>query len=238
MNVQDRSNTFDLNKYGVGQPVRRTEDPVLVQGQGKYTDDLNLPGQAYAVFVRSRNGHGIIKNIDTAAAKGMPGVLGVYTGKDLTAYGTMKCVVPFKNRDGSEMKKPPRHSLHSDKVRFVGDPIAVVVAETMMQAKDAAEAVEVDIEELPSVTKLSEADKPGAPQLYDDVPNNVCARLSLWRRRQGCGGVCDRPRMSPSCTSSTAVWWLPRWSRAPQLRRSTRRAAATRCTSAARAPSA
>jgi carbon-monoxide dehydrogenase large subunit len=174
MNMQDRSNTFDLNKYGVGQPVRRTEDPVLVQGRGKYTDDLNLPGQAYAVFVRSRNGHGIIKNIDAAAAKGMPGVLGVYTGKDLTAYGTMKCVVPFKNRDGSEMKKPPRHSLHSDKVRFVGDPIAVVVAETMMQAKDAAEAVEVDIEELPSVTKLSEADKPGAPQLYDDVPNNVC----------------------------------------------------------------
>ena len=67
---------FDLNKYGVGQPVRRTEDPVLVQGQGRYTDDFNLPGQAYAVFVRSRNGHGVIKKIDTAAAKGMPGVLG------------------------------------------------------------------------------------------------------------------------------------------------------------------
>ena len=75
MNVQDRSGTFDLNKYGVGQPVRRTEDPVLVQGQGRYTDDLNLPGQAYAVFVRSRNAHGIIKRIDTSAAKGMPGVL-------------------------------------------------------------------------------------------------------------------------------------------------------------------
>ncbi len=70
MNVQDRSGTFDLNKYGIGQPVRRTEDPVLVQGQGRYTDDLNLPGQAYAVFVRSRNAHGIIKKIDTSAAQG------------------------------------------------------------------------------------------------------------------------------------------------------------------------
>jgi carbon-monoxide dehydrogenase large subunit len=173
MNVQDRANTFDLNKYGIGQPVRRTEDPVLVQGQGRYTDDVNLPGQAYAVFVRSRNGHGIIRKIDTTAAKGMPGVLAVYTGADLSAYGTMKCAVPFKNRDGSEMKKPVRHSLMSDKVRFVGDPIAVVIAETPAQAKDAAEAVEADIETLPAVTQASEAAKPGAPQLYDDVPGNV-----------------------------------------------------------------
>ena len=112
MNVQDRSNTFDLNKYGVGQPVRRTEDPVLVQGQGRYTDDLNLPGQAYAVFVRSRNGHGIIKEIDTAPRKRCPACSAIYTGADLTAYGTMKCAVPFKNRDGTEMKKPPRFSLH------------------------------------------------------------------------------------------------------------------------------
>ena len=173
MNVQDRSNTFDLNKYGVGQPVRRTEDPVLVQGQGRYTDDLDMSGQAHAVFVRSRHGHGIIKGIGTSAAKAMPGVLAIYTGADLSAYGTMKCVVPFKNRDGSEMKKPKRFSLMTDKVRFVGDPIAVVVAETAMQAKDAAEAVEVDIEPLPTVTRASDAAKPGAPQLYDDVPDNV-----------------------------------------------------------------
>ena len=111
MNVQDRSNTFDLNKYGIGQPVRRTEDPVLVQGQGRYTDDLDMAGQAHAVFVRSRHGHGIIKGIDTGAAKAMPGVLAIYTGADLSAYGTMKCAVPFKNRDGSEMKKPKRFSL-------------------------------------------------------------------------------------------------------------------------------
>src|SRR5438045_1767955 len=175
MNVQGRSGTFDLNKYGVGQPVRRTEDPVLVQGHGQYTDDLNLPGQAYAVFVRSRHGHGIIKGIDAAAAKAMPGVLAIYTGADLSAYGTMKCAVPFKNRDGSEMKKPKRFSLMSDKVRFVGDPIAVVVAETLVQAKDAAEAVEVDIDALPSVTGASEAAKSDAPQHDAEVPGNAAS---------------------------------------------------------------
>ena len=173
MNMHDRSAAFDLNKYGIGQPVRRTEDPVLVQGQGKYTDDLNLPGQAHALFVRSRNAHGIIKRIDTSAAQGMPGVLAVYTGKELAAYGTLKCVVPFKNRDGSEMKKPARPSLPTDKVRFVGDPVAVVIAETLAQAKDAAEAVELDIETLPAVTKASAAAAADAPQLYDDVPGNV-----------------------------------------------------------------
>src|SRR5437588_573239 len=173
MNVHDTSGAFDLNRYGVGQPVRRTEDPVLVQGRGRYTDDLNVAGQAYAVFVRSRNGHGVIKGIDTTAAKEMPGVLGIYTGKDLTSYGMLKCAVPFKNRDGSEMKKPARPSMPSDKVRFVGDPIAIVVAQTLAQAEDAAEAVEVDIDPLPAVTQASDAAKPGAPQLYDDVPGNV-----------------------------------------------------------------
>src|SRR3954449_8862879 len=173
MNMQDRSNTFDLNKYGVGQPVPRTEDPTLVQGQGRYTDDLSMAGEAHAVFVRSRHGHGIIRGIDTSAAKAMPGVLAIYTGADLASYGTMKCAVPFKNRDGSEMKKPKRYSLPTDKVRFLGDPIAVVIAETMAQAKDAAEAVEAEIETLPAVTSASEAAKPGAPQLYDDVPGNV-----------------------------------------------------------------
>src|SRR6478752_3226181 len=173
MNVHDTPGAFDLNKYGVGQPVRRTEDPVLVQGQGRYTDDVSIAGQAYAVFVRSRNAHGVIKGIDTSAAKGMPGVLGIYTGKDLAAYGTLKCAVPFKNRDGSEMKKPARPSMPSDKVRFVGDPIAVVVAETLAQAKDAAEAVEVEIEALPAVIRPQEAARPGAPLLHDEAPGNV-----------------------------------------------------------------
>jgi carbon-monoxide dehydrogenase large subunit len=177
MNVQNKpapsDNELAVAKFGIGQPVKRTEDPVLVQGRGQYTDDIDLPGQAYCVIVRSANAHGVIKDIDTSAAKDMPGVLAVYTAADLGDYGPFKLVVNFKNRDGSEMKKPARFALAQDKVRFVGDPVACVIAETLLQAKDAAEAVAVDIEPLPAVTKMSEADAPGAPQVFDDVPSNV-----------------------------------------------------------------
>lgn len=162
-----------LAKFGIGQPVLRTEDPVLVQGHGRYTDDINLPGQAFAAVVRSPHAHGILRGVDTTAALAMPGVLGIYTAADLKSYGPLKCGVPFKNRDGSEMKKPLRPALASGKVRFVGDPVAIVVAETSLQAKDAAEAVALDIDPLPAVTLASEAAKPTAPQLFDDVPNNV-----------------------------------------------------------------
>jgi carbon-monoxide dehydrogenase large subunit len=126
-------------------------------------------------MVRSRHAHGIIRGIEVAAARAMPGVLGVYTGADLSAagYGTFKCIVPFNNRDGSPMRKPARPFLPSDKVRYVGDPVACVVAETLVQAKDAAEAVEVDIDPLPAVTDPEEAVREGAPVLYADVPDNV-----------------------------------------------------------------
>ena len=166
---------LSLQKFGVGQPVPRSEDPKLLRGEGRYTDDINLPGQLYAYIVRSRYAHGTIRSIDTAEAKSMPGVLGVYTGADLVAkgYGTLKCVIPFPNRDGSPMKKPARYALSSDKVRFVGDPVAVVVAQTFAQAKDAGEAVLVDIDPLPSVTDAKAGAAAGAPQIYDDVPGNV-----------------------------------------------------------------
>jgi carbon-monoxide dehydrogenase large subunit len=176
MNIREdmsKNDEWAVAKFGVGQPVLRTEDPVLVQGKGHYTDDIALPGQAYAVMVRSPYAHGVIDGVDTAAAAGMPGVLGIYTAKDLAGYGTFKCIVPFKNRDGSEMKKPQRFTLASDKVRCVGDPIAFVVAETATQARDAAEAVALDITPLPAVTLASEAAKPDAPQIYDEAPGNV-----------------------------------------------------------------
>ena len=160
--------------YAIGEPVRRTEDPTLLRGQGRYTDDLNEPGQAYACIVRSQYAHGVLKRISAETARSMPGVIAVYTAKDLAAYGPHKCALDFKQRDGSPMRKPVRKSLASDKVRFVGDPVACVVAETYVQAKDAAEALEVEVEPLPAVTLPSEAAKPGAPQLYDDVPGNVC----------------------------------------------------------------
>jgi aerobic carbon-monoxide dehydrogenase large subunit len=162
-----------LQKFAVGQSVPRKEDPMLLRGKGQYTDDVSLPGQAYAVIVRSQNAHGVIRGIDTEAARKMPGVLGVYTAADLQGYGPLKCVVPFNNRDGTPMKKPLREALAKGKVRFVGDPVAFVVAETLLGAKDAAEAVTIDVESLPSVTSAEAAAQGGAPQLYDDVPNNI-----------------------------------------------------------------
>src|SRR5882724_2712974 len=168
-------NAIALQKYGVGQPVRRKEDDTLVRGKGKYTDDFALPGQAYCWMVRSSHAHGIIKGIDAKPAKAMPGVLGVWTGADLAAagYNPFTCGLPLKSRDGSPLLQTNRPALAIDRVRFVGDPFAVVVAETLAQARDAGEAVELDIAPLPVVTDPAEAAKPGAPQLYDHIPNNV-----------------------------------------------------------------
>jgi carbon-monoxide dehydrogenase large subunit len=165
--------SWSLTRFAVGQPVLRTEDPKLVRGEGRFTDDVSIAGQAYAVMVRSRHAHGHIRRIDTETARRMKGVLAVYTAADLAGYGTLKCAVSLKNRDGSEMKQPPRPALAGDKVRFVGDPVAAVIAETLLQAKDAAEAVEAEIEPLPAVTDPELAAQPGAPLVYDDVPNNV-----------------------------------------------------------------
>ncbi len=170
-----RENAIALQQFGVGQPVRRKEDDTLLRGKGKYTDDFNLPGQAYAWIVRSSHAHGIIRGIDTSAAKKMSGVLGVWTGIDIVAanYNPFTCGLPLKNRDGTPLLQTNRTALMTDKVRYVGDPVAFVVAETLAQARDAGEALVIDIDPLPAVTDPQEAAKPGAPQLYDHIPNNV-----------------------------------------------------------------
>ena len=173
MDDRTTETALSLTKFGIGQPMRRTEDPRLVRGEGSYTDDLARPGEAYAVMVRSREPHGVIRAIDTAAAKRMPGVLAVYTAADLSAYGPLKCNLPLKSRDGSPIRYTPRPALAADKVRFVGDPIACVVAETVAQAKDAAEAVSIDIEPLKPVLRPADAVKAGAPLVFDEVPNNT-----------------------------------------------------------------
>jgi len=175
MALRGDGDNLAIRKFGVGQPLRRMEDPVLLRGAGRFTDDINLPQQAYAVMVRSPVAHGVIRSIDIAAARAMPGVLAIYTGADLKAagYGTMKNIIVFGNRDGTPMRKPARPSLFSDKVRCVGDPYACVIAETAAQARDAAEAVVADIDSLPAVATAREAAKPGAPQLYDDAPGNI-----------------------------------------------------------------
>jgi carbon-monoxide dehydrogenase large subunit len=160
-------------RFGIGQPVPRGEDPVLLTGRGRYSDDLSLPGQAHAVMVRSPYAHGVIRAIDTAEAEKMPGVLAIVTGKDVAAYGSFKCGMPLKNRDGSPIRSPERKAFPEDKVRFVGDPVACVVAETKAQARDAAEAVMLDCDSLPAVTTPEEAAAPGAPTLFDGWADNT-----------------------------------------------------------------
>lgn len=176
MNKPTDPSDLSLMKFGIGQPVSRNEDPILVRGEGRYTDDVNVDGQLYAAFVRSPYAHGVLNGVDLSAALEMPGVVAAYTGADLVAagYGTLKCIMVQKQRDGSAMVTPDRPSLAVDKVRFVGDPVAFVIAETAVQARDAAEAVALDIDPLPAVATPEEADKPGAPTIYDEAPGN-CA---------------------------------------------------------------
>src|SRR5438874_5937134 len=165
---------LDLDRYAIGQPVPRSEDPVLVSGKGRFTDDVDLPGQAYCAIVRSHYAHGIIRGIGTAAARGMSGVLGVYTAANLESggIGPLPPRQVMNNRDGTPMLSPVRYALATDKVRYVGDPIAAIVAETAAQARDAAEAVVVEIDALPAVTTAREAATPGAQLHYNDVPGN------------------------------------------------------------------
>ena len=164
-----------MSKYGIGQPVTRFEDPRLLRGQGRYINDVNLPGQAYMVLVRSPHAHANIKSINVDAARAAPGVLAVYTGADYTAdgLGMPKANMPRKRPDGKPMYAPQRPALVSDRVRYVGDPVTMVVADTLEQAKDAAELVEVDYETLRSVTTTEDTVKPGAPAVWDDCPDNI-----------------------------------------------------------------
>lgn len=162
-------------KFGVGQPVRRFEDVRLLTGRGRFQDDRLVPGAAWAVFLRSPYAHAAIRGIGTAAAKAAPGVIAVYTGADYAAdgIGVPKAAMPRKKRDGSPMFAPPRPVLVTERARFVGDAVAMVVAETLAQAKDAAELIEVEWDPLPAVTDVQEAARPGAPRLWDENPDNI-----------------------------------------------------------------
>jgi len=166
--------TPTIEKFAIGQPVSRKEDPMLLRGEGHYSDDLNLPGQLHAVVVRSRYAHGLLNNVDTAEAASMPGVRLILTAKDLKAGGiNVMQSSAGKNRDGSATPRPPQMALAEDRVRYVGDPVAVVVAETHKQAKDAADAVLLDIESLPAVTDAKRAAAPDAPLLHESAPGNL-----------------------------------------------------------------
>src|ERR1043165_8176339 len=133
-------------KFGVGQPVRRFEDQTLITGKGRYTDDIHLENTTYAYVTRARVAPANIRRIDAAAARGMPGVLLVLTGEDVKAdgLGDVPCHAPLNNKDGSPRHDTPRPALAVGKVRHVGQPVALVVAETYAQAQDAAEAIEIE----------------------------------------------------------------------------------------------
>ena len=164
----------DDQKFAIGQPVSRKEDPMLLRGEGRYSDDLNLPGQLHAVIVRSRHAHGVLLGIDAAEARAMPGVRLILTAADLRAGGVrLMQSAAHKHRDGTPTPQPPQMALAEGFVRYVGDPVACVVAETAKQARDAAEAVLLDVDSLPAVTSASAAAAQGAPQLHESAPGNL-----------------------------------------------------------------
>ena len=174
-----------MAKYGVGQPVRRTEDPRLLTGRGKFNDDVSRDGDAVGYVLRSPHAHADIRSIDTSRATGMPGVLAVLTGQDLAddGIGAFPGPPPFfaslTKPDGSPLIYPPQYALTSDRARYVGDPIAFVVAETLEQAKDASEAIEIDYAPLPAVVGTAEAMNDGQVQLFDDVPKNFLFQAQI-----------------------------------------------------------
>ncbi|MCP1337750.1 xanthine dehydrogenase family protein molybdopterin-binding subunit [Futiania mangrovi] len=162
-------------KFAIGQGVARVEDSRLIRGAGKYTDDIDVPGAARSAILRSPVAHARIVSIDTADAKGMPGVIAIYTGADVVAdgLGDLPCVVPIQNRDGSARADTPRPALAVDKVRHVGEPVAFVVAETAYQARDAAEAIVIEYDELAATVDTEGSTAEGAPQLFDHIPHNT-----------------------------------------------------------------
>ena len=166
-----------MGKFGIGQGVLREEDPRLLKGRGIFVNDVSLPNQAHALILRSPHAHAEIRSIDTSAASALPGVLAVYTGEDVAADGLGVPGMPVKwvRPDGAPMKYRPQPPLAVGRVRYVGDPIAMVVAETLEAAKDAAEAIEIDYAPLPSVTDTARTVDPDAPVIWNDGPDNVSA---------------------------------------------------------------
>jgi len=165
-----------MGEFAIGQGVSRFEDPRLIRGGGRYVDDIKLPGLAHGVVLRSRHAHAKIESIDIKAAKSAPGVLAVLTANDVKAAGYDDLPVPagLKRRDGSPMYKPRYPILAVDRVRWVGDYVAFVVAESLTQAQDAAELIRVNYEELPAVVSTAEAPTPGAPRVWEDCADNIC----------------------------------------------------------------
>ena len=167
-----------MSKYGIGQPVLRFEDPRLLRGQGRYINDVNLPGQTHAVFVRSPHAHANIRSIDVAGAKKAPGVVAVYTGHDVAAdsLGMPKANMPRKRPDGRPMFAPQRPPLVTDRVRYVGDPVVMVIAETLAGAKGVTRTFVNPV--IPVARSLAVINGIEAPVVLKRVAPNVCVPAS------------------------------------------------------------
>jgi len=161
-------------KSGIGASSKRREDVRFLTGNGNYTDDINMRGQAYVFFLRSDVAHGTLNSVDTSAASTMPGIVQIFTGADFEAVGGIPCGWEVTDKHGQPMQEPKHPVLAHGKVRHVGEPIAAVVADSLEQARDAAEAIEVDISELPAVINMKEAFKEGATKVHDDLTSNLC----------------------------------------------------------------
>jgi carbon-monoxide dehydrogenase large subunit len=161
-------------KSGIGASSKRREDVRFLTGNGNYTDDINMRGQAYVFFLRSDVAHGTLNSVDTSAASTMPGVVQIFTGADFEAVGGIPCGWEVTDKHGQPMQEPKHPVLAHGKVRHVGEPIAAIVADSLEQARDAAEAIEVDISELPAVINMKEAFKEGATKVHDDLTSNLC----------------------------------------------------------------
>ena len=159
---------------GIGASSKRREDIRFLTGEGNYTDDINLNGQAHVFFLRSDIAHGVLNSVDTSAAEGMPGVVKIFTGADFAEVGSIPCGWQVTDKHGEPMQEPRHPVLAEGKVRHVGEPIAAVVAETLSQARDAAEAIVVDISDLPAVVDMKQAVQEGAPKVHDDLTSNLC----------------------------------------------------------------
>ncbi len=168
-----------MGDTGIGASVRRTEDLRFVRGSGKYTDDMNLLGQAYAYILRSPHAHATINSIDTSTAAESDGVIAVFTADDMTAVGGIPCGWQVMSKDGTPMNEPKHPVLAEGKARHTGDPVAVVIAESRDQARDAAESIEVDYQVLDAVVDMTEAIAGDSPNVHDDVGTNVCYDWAL-----------------------------------------------------------
>ena len=165
-----------MQKFGIGQAATRYEDDRLLSGEGRYVDDVNIEDQCYAAFVRSPHAHAKITSIDTSNASSLPGVLAIYTAADLKAdgIGDIPCMAPAPNKDGSNCVMPPRPALAEGRVRYVGDAVAVVIAESRALAQDAVEAVWVDYDLLPAVVEINQAITDNANLVWGEAAKNQC----------------------------------------------------------------